>query len=30
MLEPDLSLPELEKAFTTSKPNKGEGLDKIN
>ena len=30
MLEPDLSLPELEKAFTTSKPNKGEGLDEIN
>ena len=28
MLEPDLSLPELEKAFTTSKPNKG--LDEIN
>ena len=26
MLEPELSLAELEKAFTTLKPNKGEGL----
>ena len=30
MLEYDLSLEELEKAFDTLKPNKGEGLDEIN
>lgn len=30
MLELDLSLAELEKAFTTLKSNKGENLDEIN